>query len=118
VPIEDLKDSLVLVLCNLKERVLCEWPSHGMLLCAKDEKTGKIEPLRPAPGSKPGDLVYFGDFPRAPLAELPSKKSPWDSVKDHLIINEDKEATYEKKYLWKTSAGSVTVKSLTNAPIS
>lgn len=118
VPIEDLQDSLVLVLCNLKERVLCGWPSHGMLLCAKDIESGKIEPLRPAAGSKPGDVVYFGDFPREPLAELPSKKSPWDIVKDLITVNEDKEAVFDKKYLWKTSSGSITTKSITNGPIS
>ena len=34
---EDLDGRLVLVLCNLKERKLAGFPSHGMVLCASNE---------------------------------------------------------------------------------
>jgi aminoacyl tRNA synthase complex-interacting multifunctional protein 1 len=117
VPIEDLKDSLVVLLCNLKPRTLCGWNSHGMLLCATDDKDN-TEPIRPPPGSKPGDQIFIGDFPRLPVAELNPKKSPWDIVKDQLLINEEKVATYDLKHEWKTDKGVITCKSLTKAKIS
>lgn len=117
VAIEDLSDSMVVILCNLKERTLCGWPSHGMLLCASNAE-GKIEPLRPPQGSKAGDAITINNFPRLPVAELHPKKNPWDLVKDDLTINEDKQATYAKVNLFETPNGVVTVKSLTCAKIS
>ena len=116
VPIEDLKDSYVVVLCNLKPRALCGWVSHGMILCATDSQ-GKTEPIRPPEGSKEGDLVSIGDFPRLPIAEI-NKKSPWDAVKDDIKINDDKLATYKNDSIWKTDLGAIHSKFVTNAPIS
>ncbi len=114
---EDLKNSLVVVLCNLKERTLCGWPSHGMLLCATNED-GTTEPIRPPAESNPGDPITFGNFPRLPVPELNPKKNPWDNVKDDLFIDENKQAAYAKFNFFTTPSGVVTVKSLTNAKIS
>jgi aminoacyl tRNA synthase complex-interacting multifunctional protein 1 len=115
VDIEELRDSLVIVLCNLKARTLCGWTSHGMLLCCNNGDT--VEPIRPPAGSKPGDLVHIGDYVRQPVAELNPKKNPWDVVKDDLIVNEEKIATFAKNFLWKTENGYITSESLTNAKI-
>ena len=57
VPIEDLRDSFIVVLCNLKERTLKGRPFYWMLLCAIRED-GSVEPLRSHVGrSEPGDQV-------------------------------------------------------------
>ncbi len=117
VDIETLKDSYVVVLCNLKPRTLCGWTSHGMLLCCSGENE-KIEPLRPPQGSLPGDPVFIGDYIRQPVPELNPKKNPWDVVKDDLIVNEEKLATFAKSNLWKTDKGFITSESNTNAKIS
>ena len=117
VDIEKLKDSLVVVICNLKPRTLCGWTSHGMLLCCSGENE-KIEPLRPPQGSLPGDLVFIGDYVRQPVPELNPKKNPWDVVKDDLIVNEDKIATFARSNLWKTDKGYITSEANTNAKIS
>ena len=45
VKIEDLKDSLVLVICNLKPRNLKGWKSHGMILCAESKDGKGVEPF-------------------------------------------------------------------------
>jgi len=116
VEMADLLDSYVIILANLKAKELKGWLSHGMVLCATDEK-GITEPLRPAPGSKVGDPVFIGDYPRCPLAELP-KNNPWDKVKDEIFVSEDKIANYQTTNLWKTEAGLVQTKSLKNAKIS
>jgi tRNA-binding EMAP/Myf-like protein len=117
VPIENLKDSLVVVLCNLKERTLKGWPSHGMLLCASKED-GSIEPLKPPMGSEPGDLVSIGDFPRTPVPELNPKKNPWDDVKNELTVDAFKVAQYKKENPWTTPRGKITVDKLDNSVIS
>lgn len=115
VDIERLRDSHVIVLCNLKPKTLCGWTSHGMLLCCNNGET--VEPIRPPQGSKAGDLVYIGDYVRQPVAELNPKKNPWDVVKDDLVVNEEKIATFAKQSLWKTESGYITSESLTNVKI-
>jgi hypothetical protein len=87
-----------------------------MLLCCNNGDT--YEPIRPSTGSKPGDLVHIGDYSRQPVSELNPKKNPWDVVKDDLIVNEEKIATFAKNLLWKTENGYITSESLTNAKIS
>jgi tRNA-binding EMAP/Myf-like protein len=117
VNIEDLRDSLVIVLCNLKPRTLCDWTSHGMILCASDEK-GNIEPIRPAAGSKPGDAVFIGDYPRLPVPELNPKKNPWEQVSSEVFVNPEKNATYQGVHIWKTEQGNVTTTVMTGGKIS
>lgn len=59
VPIDELRGSLVVVLCNLKPRALKGIKSHGMLLAAYNEEHSVVEPLRPPEGAKPGERVWF-----------------------------------------------------------
>lgn len=103
VPIEDLKDRMVVVICNLEAKNLCGWNSHGMLLCVSSPD-GKIEPLIPPEGSKPGDEVFFGDFPRE-AALKPPKKNPWSKVSKMITTNEKGIAVYDGTHVWKTSNG-------------
>ncbi len=114
VKIEDLKDSLVVVICNLKPRNLKGWVSHGMILCAetKDQKT--VEPLRPPQGSNPGDLVFIGDLPREPASD---KKCPWDKVCNDLVVNDKKIATYKGELVWKTDKGEIVSTTITDGVI-
>ncbi len=105
VDINDLKDSLVVVICNLKPRNLKGWPSHGMILCTSNTE-GKVEPLRPPKDSQPGDLVFIGDLPREPV---PDKKCPWDKICDKIFVNE-KNATYKDdkdEFIWHTEKGNI-----------
>lgn len=116
VDINDLKDSLVVCILNLKERNLKGWPSHGMILCAsKDEK---VEPLRPPEGSAIGDLVQIGDLPRDPATD---KKCPWEKVCKNLVVNDKKEATFkddEHELVWHTEKGNIFSPNLPNGTIS
>jgi methionine--tRNA ligase beta chain len=116
VDINELRDSMVVVITNLKERTLCGWPSHGMILCANGSD-GSVEPLRPPEGSQAGDQVFIGDFPRQPVQQLNPKKNPWDNVKEDFVVNASKTAVY-KDGVWKTNKGIIHTKSLTNAKIS
>jgi tRNA-binding EMAP/Myf-like protein len=71
---EDLDGRLVLVLCNLKERKLAGFPSHGMVLCASSEDRTAVRlvgvPVEARIGERvtvPG--VDYGSEGAAPFAE-------------------------------------------------
>ena len=71
---EDLDGRLVLVLCNLKERKLAGFPSHGMVLCASNEDHTVVKlvsvPIEARVGERvtvPG--VDYGSEGAAPFAE-------------------------------------------------
>ena len=117
VDINDLKDSLVVCILNLKERNLKGWPSHGMILCASN-KEGKVEPLRPPEGSAPGDEVFIGDLSRDPAVD---KKCPWEKVHDKLFTNSKREATYKDEkgeLVWHTSKGVILSPTIIDGTIS
>jgi methionine--tRNA ligase beta chain len=114
VKIEDLKDSFVVVICNLKARNLKGWKSHGMILCAETKDQKIVEPLRPPQGSNPGDLVFIGDLPREPASD---KKCPWEKVCNDLFVNDKKIATYKDELVWKTDKGEIMATTITDGVI-
>ena len=117
VDINDLKDSLVVVIANLKKRNLKGWPSQGMILCTSD-KDGKVEPLRPPEGSQAGDLVMIGNLPREPATD---KHCPWEDVCKKLFVNDKKEATYKDEkdeFVWHTEKGNIVSPTIANGTIS
>ena len=117
VDINDLKDSLVIVIVNLKKRNLKGWPSHGMILCTS-AKDGKVEPLRPPEGSQPGDLVHIGNLPREPATD---KHCPWEAVAKNLVVNAKKEATYKDEkdeFVWHTEKGNIVSPTIAEGTIS
>ena len=97
---------MVVVLCNLKERTLCNWPSHGMLLCCN--KDDKYDFIRPPKDSKPGDLISIGKYARLPDETLNPKKNPWDLVKDKININSKGVAVFDEEHEWNTINGVIT----------
>ena len=65
VPIEEMQDRLVVVLCNLKPAKLKGVESKGMVLCAsvaKEDDTKYVEPLIPPVGAMPGDRVHVEGY--------------------------------------------------------
>jgi methionine--tRNA ligase beta chain len=59
---EDMEGRLVLVLCNLKERKLVGFPSHGMVLCASNQDHTDVRLVSPPIGAKIGERVTIPDF--------------------------------------------------------
>jgi len=51
VPIEQMKDAMVVVLANLRPKKLAGFASHGMVLCAETPTKSAVELLRPPEGS-------------------------------------------------------------------
>ena len=59
---EDMEGKLVLVLCNLKERKMLGFPSHGMVLCASNEDHSVVKLVNPPVDAKIGERVTIPDF--------------------------------------------------------
>lgn len=59
VPLEEMKDRLVLVVCNLEPRSMAKTLSYGMVLAASNQDHTVVELVNPPPNSKIGERVTF-----------------------------------------------------------
>eukprot|EP00520_Triparma_pacifica_P006262 CAMPEP_0118671560 /NCGR_PEP_ID=MMETSP0785-20121206/22068_1 /TAXON_ID=91992 /ORGANISM="Bolidomonas pacifica, Strain CCMP 1866" /LENGTH=827 /DNA_ID=CAMNT_0006566455 /DNA_START=102 /DNA_END=2582 /DNA_ORIENTATION=- len=57
---EDFEGRKVLVVCNLKERKLAGFPSHGMVLCASNEEHDVVKFVDVPVGAEVGERVFGG----------------------------------------------------------
>ncbi|GFH28629.1 tRNA-binding domain-containing protein [Haematococcus lacustris] len=99
VPLEQMQERLVLVICNLKARNMRGVKSHGMVLCASNSAHDQVEPLAPPPTSRPGERVWFGEGnaeqPPAVEANRLQKKKIWEAVQPLLRTNAQGLATFK-----------------------
>lgn len=93
VPIEEMRDRLVVVLCNLKPAKMRGILSEAMVMCASTPD--KVELLQPPADSKPGDRVVFADYVGEPDAQLNPKKKIWEQVAPDIKTNDDGIAMYK-----------------------
>merc|ERR1711976_896564 len=63
VPLEEMQNRPVVVLCNLKPRKMRGIVSHGMLLCASNDEDDVVEPLIPPAGATPGTRIIAAHDP-------------------------------------------------------
>jgi glutamyl-tRNA synthetase len=59
---DEIEGRLCLVLCNLKERKLVGFPSHGMVLCASNTDHSVVKFVSPPVDAKVGERVTIPDF--------------------------------------------------------
>jgi len=116
----ELQERGVLVLANLKPRNMAGVKSNGMLLAASDADHTTVQLLTPPEGAAPGERVRFGDLEAAQRdADTPNrvqKKKLWEAVQPELNTSADCVVQYKDKAML-TSAGPVTVASLTGATV-
>lgn len=93
VPIEEMKDRLVVVLCNLKPAKMRGIVSEAMVMCASTPE--KVELLQPPSGVKPGDRVVFEKYPGEPDQQLNPKKKIWEQVAPDIKTNDEGVAFYK-----------------------
>ncbi|EFA78249.1 endothelial monocyte-activating polypeptide II precursor pro-EMAP II family protein [Heterostelium album PN500] len=115
VPIEEMRDRLVLVLCNLKPRNLKGVKSEGMVLCASNADHTAVEFVDVPATAQIGERVSFAEFPGEHDKVL--KPETVEEVLKELKTNADRVATY-KGCPFQTTAGQCIAKSLANASIS
>jgi aminoacyl tRNA synthase complex-interacting multifunctional protein 1 len=90
---EDMEGRKVLVLCNLKERKLVGFPSHGMVLCASNPDHSVVRLVSPPIDAKVGERVTIPDFDfeseeGQPYAENKvGKKKVFESIAPFLVTN-------------------------------
>lgn len=103
--VEDLEGQRVLVLANLKARKLVGFPSHGMVLCASDDETGKVKFVEPPADAQIGERILCEGFEGEPATENQLiKKKMLDAIFPDLKTNADGVACYKSVPL-STSAG-------------
>ncbi|XP_023590549.1 aminoacyl tRNA synthase complex-interacting multifunctional protein 1 isoform X3 [Trichechus manatus latirostris] len=102
VPLEQMENRMVILLCNLKPAKMRGVLSQAMVMCASSPE--KVEILAPPDGSVPGDRITFDAFPGEPDKELNPKKKIWEQIQPDLYTNAECVATYKGapfEILWK-----------------
>ncbi|KAI8421831.1 hypothetical protein MSG28_009779 [Choristoneura fumiferana] len=93
IPINEMQDRIVMVLCNLKPVKMRGVTSEAMVMCASSPD--KVEVLIPPSGAQPGDMVSCEGYPREPEAVLNPKKKIFETCAPDLKTNSDKIACYK-----------------------
>ncbi|XP_015924489.1 aminoacyl tRNA synthase complex-interacting multifunctional protein 1 isoform X2 [Parasteatoda tepidariorum] len=113
VPLEEMQNRLVVVLCNLKPAKMRGITSEAMVMCASTPD--KVEILCPPADCVPGDKVVCDEYPGEPDQLLPPKKKIFEQVAPDLKTNKDFIATYKSAQLKVVNKG--VIKSLTLAEV-
>ncbi|XP_068950889.1 aminoacyl tRNA synthase complex-interacting multifunctional protein 1 isoform X2 [Petaurus breviceps papuanus] len=93
VPLDQMQDRMVILLCNLKPAKMRGVISQAMVMCASSPE--KVEILDPPSGSVPGDRITFEGFSGEPEKELNPKKKIWEQIQPDLLTNDQCVATYK-----------------------
>jgi len=117
VPLDQMKDRLVVVLCNLKPAKMRGVESNGMVLCGSREDPKEVEPLGCPVDSLPGDKVSVEGYEGGKADEvLNPKKKVWDKLAVDLKVSGNGEAQWQGNNLV-TDKGVLTCVGVKNAPI-
>lgn len=93
IPIDEMQNRLVVVMCNLKPAKMRGVTSEGMVMCASSRD--KVEVMVPPSNAVVGDLVHCDGYTRNPDAQLNPKKKIWETVAPDLLTNDDLCACYK-----------------------
>ncbi|XP_030563601.1 aminoacyl tRNA synthase complex-interacting multifunctional protein 1 [Drosophila novamexicana] len=112
VPLEEMQNRMVVVLCNLKPAKMRGVTSEAMVMCASTPE--KVEVLSPPTGAVPGDLVHCDGYVRQPDAQLNPKKKVFETCAPDLMTNSELVACYKGAPLHVPGKGNVVAQSLKN----
>ncbi|KXJ75585.1 hypothetical protein RP20_CCG011419 [Aedes albopictus] len=115
VPIEEMQNRMVVVLCNLKPAKMRGILSEGMVMCASTPE--KVEVLAPPAGSVPGDLVHVEGYPRVPDAVMNPKKKIFETVAPDLHTDGQLVACYKEGAFVVPGKGQVLSQTLKNVAV-
>ncbi|XP_055856537.1 aminoacyl tRNA synthase complex-interacting multifunctional protein 1 [Episyrphus balteatus] len=115
VPLEEMQNRLVVVLCNLKPAKMRGVTSEAMVMCASTPD--KVEVLSPPEGSVPGDLVHCEGYTRNPDAQLNPKKKVFETCAPDLKTNDDLVACFKGSALHVPGKGNVVAQTLKNVNV-
>ncbi|KAJ3643832.1 hypothetical protein Zmor_026518 [Zophobas morio] len=115
VPIEELRDRVVMLLCNLKPVKMRGITSEAMVMCASSEKG--VEVLVPPEGCSPGEAVHCEGYTRQPDPVMNPKKKIFETVAPDLHTDGALRACYKGVPLMVPEKGAVVAKTLANVPV-
>ncbi|XP_055707187.1 aminoacyl tRNA synthase complex-interacting multifunctional protein 1 [Phlebotomus papatasi] len=115
VPLEEMQDRMVVILCNLKPAKMRGVTSEAMVMCASSPD--KVEILIPPEGAVPGDLVHCAGFERQPDAQLNPKKKIFETCAPDLKTNESMVACFRDSPLEVAGKGVVRAPTLKNVTV-
>ncbi|KAJ1951292.1 G4 quadruplex nucleic acid binding protein, partial [Linderina macrospora] len=102
IPIEQMQNRMVVLVCNLKPAAMRGIKSFAMVLCGTSPDGNTVEFVEPPAGSKPGDRVYFEGFEgQEPEPVLKPKQKIFETIQPGLFTNDDCEAGWyneDKKF--------------------
>lgn len=115
IPIEEMQNRMVVVLCNLKPAKMRGVTSEAMVMCAST--ADKVEIMSPPEGAVPGDLISCEGFPRNPDPIMNPKKKIFETVAPDLLVNGDLVGTYKGAALIVEGKGPMKSQTLKNVNI-
>ncbi|CAM6087122.1 unnamed protein product [Calypogeia fissa] len=116
IPIDELQNKSICVLCNLKPQKMRGILSQAMVLAASDADHTQVELVLPPEGAKVGERVTFPGYEGHPDELLNPKKKIWEAVQPDLHTTDDLVAVY-KEAPFTTTAGVCTVSSIKSGAI-
>ncbi|RZC78973.1 hypothetical protein C5167_003474 [Papaver somniferum] len=116
IPIEEMENRKVCVLCNLKPATMRGIKSHAMVLAASNEHHSKVELVDPPSSAAVGERVTFPGFEGLPDEVLNPKKKVWETLQVDLETDAELVARYKDIPLT-TSAGVCKVLSISSGAI-
>uniref|UniRef100_A0A1I7TZB7 Methionine--tRNA ligase, cytoplasmic n=1 Tax=Caenorhabditis tropicalis TaxID=1561998 RepID=A0A1I7TZB7_9PELO len=110
VPLDQMQNRLVVVLCNLKPAKMRGVESRAMVMCASSPE--KVEIMEVAPDSKPGTPVVCPPYIHRPDEQLNPKKKIWETVAEDLKVSADGFAEWKGQPLLVGNATKMTAPTL------
>ncbi|KAL6527950.1 hypothetical protein OROHE_014900 [Orobanche hederae] len=116
IPLENMQNRKVCVLCNLKPAAMRGIKSQAMVLAASNNDHTKVELVEPPKGAVVGERVSIAGYEGLPDDVLNPKKKVWETLQVDLHTDKDLAACY-KNLPFTTSAGICTVSSISEGSI-
>ncbi|KAJ4904487.1 putative methionine--tRNA ligase [Raphanus sativus] len=116
IPLEEMQNRMVCVLCNLKPSKMRDIMSQAMVLAASSSDGSKVELVEPPESAMIGERVRFAGHEGEPDVVLNPKKKVWETLLVDLNTNENLVACY-KDLPFTTDAGVCKVSSISNGTI-
>ncbi|CAF2269565.1 unnamed protein product [Brassica napus] len=116
IPLEEMQNRMVCVLCNLKPSKMRDIMSQAMVLAASSSDGSKVELVEPPESATIGERVRFAGHEGEPDVVLNPKKKVWETLLVDLNTNENLVACY-KDIPFTTDAGVCKVSSISNGTI-
>lgn len=116
IPLEEMQQRKVCVLCNLKPATMRGIKSQAMVLAASNSDHTKVELVEPPQSALVGERVTFPGFEGEPDDVLNPKKKVWETLQVDLQTNAELVACF-KDIPFTTSAGVCKVSSISSGSI-